>query len=285
MRSEPSVKQPSAEGRIVTRPASFIYTLFGDFVHRDPGSQDELWVGALVRLMGEFGLSPQAVRQAVSRMSKQGWLVSRKRSSRSFYALTGQGRRRVEAISPRIYGPVVEWDGRWRVLTYSVAETKREARDRLRKDLQVLGWAPLSSSSWITPIDGLEAARGAAEANGVLETVDLFSGEYQGPRSDRELLERCWDLPAIAALYREFIARYEEGLQTERARHALSDEQAFVERMWLVHDYRKFTYVDPGFPSTLLPAHWPGTAAASLFREYHAALSPKAERFYRGSLL
>lgn len=270
----------ASDRRVVTRPNSFIFTLFGDFVHRDPALNDELWVGALIRLMGTFGLSEQAVRQAVSRMSRQGWLASRKDGSRSFYALTERGRSRVEAISPRIYGPVVEWDGRWRMLTYSVAESKREARDQLRKDLTVLGWAPLSASTWLSPNDGVAAARAAAEANGVLNNVDLFVGEFAGPHTDRELLERCWNLPEIAAQYREFISRYEPRLSKERSTHALSPRAAFVERMWLVHDYRKFTYVDPGLPSTLLPAHWPGTLAAALFREYYTLLSRKAEEYF-----
>lgn len=271
----------ASERRAVTRPNSFIYTLFGDFVHRDPTSNGEIWVGGLIKLMGEFGISEAAVRQAVSRMSRQGWLEARKRGNRSFYTLTERGRRRIEAISPRIYGPIVEWDGRWRMLTYSVAESHREGRDGLRKDLTVLGWAPLSASTWLSPNDALEGARNAADSNGVLENVDLFVGEYRGPHTDRELLERCWDLPSIAGQYREFITRYEPQLQNERAHRALSDDQAFVERMWLVHDYRKFTYVDPGLPSTLLPAHWPGTVAAALFREYYALISGKAEYFFR----
>ena len=129
----------------------------------------------------------------------------------------------------------------------------------------------------------MDAARAAAEANRVLENVDLFVGEYRGPHTDRELLERCWDLPAIAEQYREFVARYEPRLQNERARRTLRDDEAFVERMWLVHDYRKFTYVDPGLPSTLLPAHWPGNAAAAAFREYYSLISGKAAHFFRAA--
>ncbi len=272
----------SAHGpkRPVTRPNSFIYTLFGDFVHRDPLLHEELWIGALIRLMAEFGLSEQAVRQAVSRMARQGWLAARKDGSRSFYALTERGRGRVEAISPRIYGPVVEWDGRWRTLTYGVAESNRAGRDGLRKDLAVLGWAPLSASTWLCPNDALDAARSAAQANGVLECVDFFLAEYAGPHTDRQLLERCWNLPDIAAAYRAFIGAYEPRLRAERLERALRDDEAFVERMWLVHDYRKFTYVDPGLPSTLLPPHWPGTFAGALFREYYALISRKAQRHF-----
>lgn len=248
-------------------------------VHRqiDDGA---LWIGSLVRLMASFGLSEAAVRQAVSRMSRQGWLVAKKNGNRAFYAVTDRGRRRIETLSPRIYGPIVEWDGRWRMLTYNVSEQLRDRRDRLRKELTVIGWAPLASSTWISPADSLEQAREVAESADVLDTIDLFEAEYRGPLSDRELLEKCWDLTAIATAYSDFIRRYEPRLVAERAHASLSPEDAFVERMWLVHDYRKFAYIDPGLPSTLLPAHWPGTTAAALFREYYAAIDAKSLRFF-----
>jgi phenylacetic acid degradation operon negative regulatory protein len=268
--------------RGVTRPTSFIFTLYGDMVHRLAGD-GSLWIGDLVRLMGPFGVSEAAVRQSVSRMSRQGWLAARREGNRAYYAVTERGRRRIEELSPRIYGPVIEWDGRWRMLTYSVSEAQREQRDRLRKDLAVLGWAPLSSSTWISPADGLKAARDAAEAIGALEAVDLFSASYGGPLSDRELLEKCWDLESIARSYRDFIARYEPHAARERSSGILSDEDAFVERLWLVHDYRKFVYIDPGLPSELLPPHWPGTTAAALFREYYAAVDAKSMRYLSGA--
>jgi phenylacetic acid degradation operon negative regulatory protein len=269
--------------RPVTRPNSFIFTLYGDLVHRlaDESGDVSLWIGALIALMAPFGISPAAVRQAVSRMSRQGWLLARREGNRAFYAVTERGRRRIDELSPRIYGPVIDWDGQWRMLTYTVSEANRESRGRLRKELSVLGWAPLSASTWISPADTLDAARGAARASDALDAVHLFAGEYRGPLTDRELLERCWDLGAIAAAYREFIARYEPCLARERERDALGDEAAFVDRLWLVHDYRKFAYLDPGLPSELVSAHWPGTTAAALFREYYAALDGKSQRYFR----
>jgi len=269
-------------GRGVTRPTSFIFTLYGDMAHRLSGD-GSLAIGEVVRLMAPFGISEAAVRQSVSRMSRQGWLVGRREGNRAFYAVTERGRRRIEELSPRIYGPVIEWDGRWRMLTYSVSEADRDRRDRLRKELAVLGWAPLSSSTWISPADGLAAAREAASAIGVLDAIDLFSASYGGPLSDRELLEKCWDLGAIAQAYRDFIARFEPHLARERDSSALTDEEAFVERLWFVHDYRKFAYLDPGLPSELLPPHWPGTRAAALFREYYAAIDSKSMRYLSGA--
>ena len=235
--------------RPITRPNSFIFTLYGDMVHRLAGD------GAL-------------------------WLIARREGNRAFYMVTARGRRRIEELSPRIYGPVIEWDGRWRLLTYAIGEAQRQGRERLRKELAALGWAQLSSSTWISPSNALEAAREAAEATVALGATDLFEAEYRGPRSDRALLERCWNVDSIAAAYREFISRYRPRFDLEIARGELSDEGAFVERLWLVHDYRKFAYLDPGLPSELLPAHWPGTAAAALFREYYAALEKKSQRYF-----
>ena len=239
-----------------------------------------LWIGALIRLMSSFGISAPAVRQAVSRMSRQGWLTARRQGNRAFYAVTERGRRRIKELEPRIYGPVIEWDGRWRLLGYAIGEEHRQRRERLRKELGALGWATLSPSTWISPSDTLTAAREAARATLTLDAVHLFTSEYQGPLSDRELLERCWDVPAIASAYRQFIERYAPRLERERERAELSDEGALVERLWLVHDYRKFAYLDPGLPSELLPAHWPGTAAAALFREHYAAIDVKSQRYF-----
>jgi len=273
------VTAPAPPARPVARPASFIFTLYGDMVGRLT-ADGSLWIGALIPLMASFGVSAAAVRQAVSRMSRQGWLVARREKNRAFYSVTPRGRRRIEELSPRIYGPVIEWDGRWRLLSYAIGEKHRKRRERLRKELAALGWALLSPSTWISPSDTLEAAREAATATRTLDAVNLFSSEYRGPLSDRELLERCWDIEAIASAYRAFIARYEPHLARERERHDLGDEAALVERLWLVHDYRKFAYIDPGLPSELLPAHWPGTAAAALFREYYALLDAKSQRYF-----
>ncbi|MEO9026256.1 MAG: PaaX family transcriptional regulator C-terminal domain-containing protein [Candidatus Tumulicola sp.] len=270
--------------RSVTRPNSFIFTLYGDLVARlaAEGGDGSLWIGALIRLMAPFGISEAAVRQAVSRMSRQGWLVAHRTGNRAFYAVTERGRRRIAELSPRIYGPVIEWDGRWRVLAYAAAQGNRDGRDRLKKELNVLGWAPLSASTWLSPADSLPAARRAVQASDVAGAVHLFAGTYCGPLGDRALVERCWDLGTIAGAYDAFIVRYEPRLTEERERGGLGDETAFVERLWLVHDYRKFAYIDPGLPSELVPAHWPGTRAAALFREYYAALDRKSQRYFRG---
>jgi phenylacetic acid degradation operon negative regulatory protein len=264
--------------RPATRPTSLIFSLYGDLVHASgPQAEPALWLGTLVELMAAFDLSEAAVRQAVSRMARQGWLRTRRNGKRAYYAVTDRGRRRIEELSPRIYGPVIEWDGTWRLLAGTI--DGREARVRLRQELRVLGWAPLSPAVWISPTDSLRSAAEAAERYGASRDAHLFVGAYEGPLSDRELVERCWDLPAVGQAYEQFIATYRPQLERELRTGAAGYRAAFAERLWLVHDFRKFAYLDPGLPSELVPAHWPGTIAAGIFREYYALLAHKAQRF------
>jgi phenylacetic acid degradation operon negative regulatory protein len=261
-----------------TRPASLIFSLYGDLVHASVGgAEPALWLGTLVELMAAFDLSEAAVRQAVSRLARQGWLQARRDGKRAFYSVTERGRRRIEELSPRIYGPVIEWDGAWRLLATTI--DARDARVRLRQELRVLGWAPLSPAVWISPSDSIRSAAEAAQRYGVAAETHLFFGSYEGPLTDRELIERCWDLPVVAQAYEHFIATYRPRLERELTTAGSDDRAAFAERLWLVHDFRKFAYLDPGLPSELVPAHWPGTIAAGIFREYYALLERKAQRF------
>jgi phenylacetic acid degradation operon negative regulatory protein len=52
-----------------------VFTLYGDYIRHRGG---EAWTGTLIELLGLFGLSGQAVRSALSRMSDKGWLKSRR---------------------------------------------------------------------------------------------------------------------------------------------------------------------------------------------------------------
>ena len=60
----------------------------------------------------------------------------------------------------------------------------------------------------------------------------------------------------------------------EPARHDDEDEAAFAARFQLVHEWRKFLFADPGLPAELLPADWPGHAAADAVRRRGERLKP-----------
>ena len=107
-----------------------VFTLYGDYIRHRGG---EAWTGSLIQLLDLCGLSEQAVRSTLSRMSQKGWLESRKSGRHSFYSMTPKFLELLEEGARRIFQPRCDpWDGLWYLLTYSVPESKRNLRHRLR---------------------------------------------------------------------------------------------------------------------------------------------------------
>ena len=79
--------------------------------------------------------------------------------------------------------------------------------------------------------------------------LDLFLSEYKGPQADRALVEKSWPLEEIDGKYQEFISTYSNKYiihQSLMNNGQMTDAECFVERTNLVHEYRKFLFVDPG---------------------------------------
>jgi phenylacetic acid degradation operon negative regulatory protein len=252
---------------------SLVFDLFGDYLRYRGG---EVRLRALVSLMGCFDVAEPTVRVVVTRLRKEGWLVSRRDGRETIYALTDaawslldEGR---ERIFQRAAGP---WDGQWHMILYTVPETERALREQLRKKLSWLGFGPLSSSVWVSPHDRGRQVRAAFPVETSVR-LDLFRSRSEGLDADRAIAARAWDLGRLQDAYAELLAEYEPRLTAYRA-GALQGADALVERMRLVHDYRLFPFRDPDLPPELLPVGWHGRAAHQLFVDVHALLRGPAE--------
>jgi len=260
---------------------SMIFTIFGDYI-RHYGSV--IWVGSLIKLLEAFGHNEQAVRAAVSRMSKQGWVQSERRGNKSFYSLTERGKVRMEEASRRIYKePTPPWDGKWWLLLYNIPEEKRHLRDKLREELVWSGFGPLSNSCWITPNNLEKEMNVMIEKYDIQNYVNLFHADHVGTEDHESLVKKCWDLHEINERYAQFIEQYSQKYiihKNKINKNEMSDGDCFVEKALLVHEYRKFLFIDPSLPSELLPSKWLGDSATDLFKEYNEILSTPARRFF-----
>jgi len=97
-------------------------------------------------------------------------------------------------------------------------------------------------------------------------------------------VQRCWNIEEINAKYREFIdayqAEYEALGERLRQNEEVADSHCFVEKTKLVHQYRKFLFIDPDLPQELLPDLWLGKEADELFQNYYQMLNTGAVRFF-----
>ncbi|MFL5806441.1 MAG: PaaX family transcriptional regulator C-terminal domain-containing protein [Roseiflexaceae bacterium] len=263
------------------RTQFLIFTLFGDYILPRGGA---IWAASLLALLDLLGVSERAARSALSRMASRGWLIARKQGRRSQYSLTAQGRLLLERSERRIFEPpYADWDGLWHMVIYSLPESKRDLRHALRTQLIWLGFGPLAPATWVSPRDRRAEVEAVCHELGVRDCVDLFSGLYQRSTSDRALIERCWDLPALEAEYRQFIARYEAEYADLRslgaARLSAAPDMCFARRFWITHEFQRFPRQDPGLPVALLPPSWIGFSARQLFDGYRQLLGPYANQF------
>lgn len=251
---------------------SLLLVVLGEFVLP---RQEPVWTGALLEALGHVGVEQRAGRQAVGRSARRGVLVSEHAGRRAAWRLTPAGTRLLSDGAARIFGfgqGIDAWDGRWLVVTVSLPEAKRHLRSRLRSRLR---WAGLGSpvpGVWVTPdVDREKEAAAAIEELG-LEGFSLVGtfGEIGRPPW---VVKRAWSLGEVECRYRSFLRSF------GRARPRTARER-YRAQVRLVHDWSRFPYLDPALPSSLLPARWPGAAAARLFRERHEEWHEDAQRHW-----
>ncbi|HSG06742.1 MAG TPA: PaaX family transcriptional regulator C-terminal domain-containing protein [Longimicrobiales bacterium] len=268
------------------RPQDLVFTLFGEYLlnHDRP-----VWVGSLISLLGPFDLSEGAVRTVLSRMTRKGWLKTRRRGRNSFYSLSPRGLRLLEEGRDRIFHPSRQddWDGSWYLVTYSIPEDTRHLRDQLRVQLAWLGFGSMGNGVWISPHNVEGRVLAMASDMGIADKLLFFRARQLGPPDYRSLVQRSWDLDALACRYKDFLQRWSpvRDRYLERDNTLATDGvRCFVDRFNLIHEFRRFPLEDPFLPSALLPQSWPGLPAAVLFSDIHALLGPPAERHVEGIL-
>ena len=262
---------------------SLIITAFGDAILPRGG---RIWLGSLIRLLEPLELNERLIRTSVFRLAKEEWLRTETIGRRADYVLTPSGRRRFEEASRHIYaGQAPLWDRRWRLILV-VGELEPKLREQLRGALFWQGFGALSADCFVHPSAELPSvldaliAEGLAPALGAL--LPLFAADSRSAMSasDADLVSRAWDLGALADAYRDFVVTYQPILDELRRDHLANvcEQDAFLLRALLIHDYRRLLLRDPELPEVLLPADWPGQQARILCKELYKRLEPLVSR-------
>jgi phenylacetic acid degradation operon negative regulatory protein len=249
---------------------SALFDLYGDYLRPRGGRAP---VAALVRLLAPLGIAAPAVRTAVSRMVRQGWLHPLRLSSGPGYLLTPKAIRRLDDASARVYRTGrLAWDGTFDLLIIE-PPTARTERQRLAATLGFLGYGSLDAASWVAPRPAEEVEQLLTEAGVRFER--FTAGHTGGLSGATGLVRRAWDLPELAAAYERFVHDARAVVEGPPR----DDEAAYVARFTLVHRWRAFLFRDPQLPPVLLPDRWPGATAAAFFDHHAARLRPAADRF------
>lgn len=272
-----SVPRPTVSRRREVSHASarsLLMTVLGEYaLPRD----QPVWTSMLVEVLGILDIEEKSARQALARSAAEGWVVSERVGRRVRWSLTPPGRRLLTEGADRIYDFGREdrsWDGRWLMLIVSVPESKRDLRHRLRTRLTWAGFGSPVAGVWVSPDPTRQR-----EAEQIVHDLALdaqamsFTSAYGEIGEQETMVARSWDLSELKDRYEDFIDRF-TGLNPTGGRHVLRAQTE------LVHEWRRFPFLDPQLPAELLPAKWSGTKAAELFHHKHVDWRPEAQQYW-----
>lgn len=219
---------------------SLIVTIFGDLAR---GEGDAISGAALSRLVGLMGVKPEAMRVALHRLRKEGWIESRREGRGSLHMLTPFGRRQSAEASPRIYDRKRRFPEVWHVLIAGSGD--QTGRAQLEGFLLTGDYLPVGAQVLLAPgpLPG--------DLQGVL---GLETSHWTVPRWLRDQV--C--PPEVMALYAAFEADLiRVGRILDQSPQPGELETAAL-RLLTVHSWRRLLFRHPDLPDVFFPDDWPG---------------------------
>jgi phenylacetic acid degradation operon negative regulatory protein len=259
----------------VASARSWLLTVLGEFVLP---SDRPAWTSSIVATLAGLGLEEKASRQALARTAADGLIRAERVGRRARWHLTDPGRLLLTGGAQRIYSfgtRTSTWDGRWLVLAVAVPESQRELRHRLRTRMTWAGFGSPAPNLWVSPDADREAeAQGLLDELGLAAAALSFTGPFAGIGSPQHLVRQAWNLDDVATRYRQFLGQF-AGLRPGPGQLCL------LAQIRLVHEWRRFPFLDPQLPPQLLPPRWIGARAAAVFHDRHTAWHDSAQTYWR----
>ena len=255
---------------------ALLISVIGQWVLADSGP---VWNTTLVGALEALGVEERTARQAINRTASDGWLQGESVGRYTRWEITANGRRLLDTAWSRLQRSLYQaqpWDGHFLLLALTGAGPERTVRDRLATRLDFEGFGTLAPNLWISAD---RRARSNAEA--LLDGFDLTDGALlfesravDGAASPADVVAQAWDLDSAWAAHEAFIEAFDGVVPAD-------DRDAFALTTRLSHEWRHLLSIDPALPVELLPADWPGAAAADLFHRCRAEWAEPAAAYFQ----
>ena len=250
------------------RPQSLLLSFFGGLV-LDAGLPPLPSV-TLLNLLADLGVTEAAARATLKRMTQRGLLTRGQVGRSAEYALTALAEDVLREARERVASPAPfeHPEGEWTLLTYSVPESRRDLRHRVRARLTWAGFGGLRDGLWIAPgtVD-VAAVLGRSDLADAADLADAFAARaLPGTDLDR-LVHRAWDVPAVRDAHLWFIETWSRPPQVFGSVAQLT---------LLGADWLALLRTDPGLPAVQLGPDWPAPTSHAVYRRVFDGLEPAA---------
>lgn len=260
------------------RAGSLIITIYGDSIAPRGGT---VWLGSLSKLVAPIGINERLVRTSVYRLTQESWLQGEKVGRRSYYSLSGPGRRRFEQAFKRVYhGAQPSWHGQWTLVLLSQLDAAR--RQKVREELEWLGFGYFTQGLLAHPTLNRSEAMAALQDMDAADDTIIMQTEAIEPLASKPLrrqVRESWNLESLAENYQRFLTQFRPLWKALDEDNHLGEEECFIARTLLIHEYRKVQLRDPQLPDELLPTAWEGRNAHQLCRNIYRMIYRRAENW------
>lgn len=246
---------------------SFLITIFGDAIVPRGGM---VGMTALQDITDRMRISPGALRAALSRLAKDGWVERERHGRKSYYRLTPESAALFADAARRFYasGPPA-WSGVWSIAI--APEEPAAERDARIADLTGHGFVKLSNGLFVCP-------KTAEPTTPAPALADMFVLDARATALPDWVPQACSD-PEIDVAYAVLsatIAPLEDALEDGGT---LSPLDALVARILLIHEWRRVILRDVDLPAELRPADWSLEETRALVGDLYGRLLAPSERW------
>ena len=260
-------------------PQDLVVTILGSYVR---GVHETVWSGGLVNILEQMGFTTAGARVALTRLVRRD-LLARVRTGRLvFYKTTQRSESLLGEGDLRIFGLGDEHgDGTWTVVWHDLPEERRVERVRLVRRLRFFGFGSLQDSLWVSPLNFEREVVKVVKELDIEAHASVLTGRAAESLPPLPIMRAAWDLPDLVARYRAFHDEFAPAVGSPPG----SDAEAFILRTRLIHSYRAFAVLDPGFPDRTLDDPQARPRAIATFEALYDDLAPAAQRHFDATAL
>lgn len=254
---KPLLTRLHGSGRL--RVWSVVISIFGDLVQP---RQQTISVQELLALTGHAGIEENAVRTALSRLAKEGWVERHKDGRHAFYALSDSGKKAFLAATERIYShSFVSQSAQW-----NLGYFKNPVGDA-KNDMPL---AFTLSKHWRL-INDEDAHHFSGSSHMLFPTSAVDTPDW--------VLENL--LPEkLTKHYRDLLVDIAPLINSRDSIGHMSPLSAVTTRYLLIHAWRRLVLRHPLMPQGLLPLDWPGSLCHQAICSIYPHLVERSETWW-----
>ncbi|MFT4928504.1 MAG: phenylacetic acid degradation operon negative regulatory protein [Phenylobacterium sp.] len=99
----------------------------------------------------------------------------------------------------------------------------------------------------------------------------------------KHLVHESWNIKQLESDYQQFLTIYQPiWLQLQQT--SISQQQSFLLRTLLIHEYRRILLKDHELPQDMLPDSWAGFAVHDLVSQFYGALADSSTEYIANTL-